>query len=49
MCFLDFRNDPDSDRFKDLPDGLKKQWAKVDLGQTYADRELDATFRKVRT
>lgn len=47
MCFLDFRSDPSSERFKDLLDADKERWQNVDLSGTYSDREIDATFRKV--
>lgn len=47
MCFLDFRHDPSSERFRDLPEGDRERWAKVDLSGSYADRDLDAAFRKV--
>lgn len=48
MCFQDFRADPSSDAFKDLPEEEKQRWLSVEPAQTYADRDLDAAFRKVR-
>ncbi|CAM9992785.1 unnamed protein product [Scytosiphon promiscuus] len=48
MSFLDFRSaDPSSERFRDLPVAAAAGWRTADLGGTYADRDIDAAFRKV--
>lgn len=47
MSFLDFRSEPSSERFRDLPAPAAEGWRTKDLGDTYADRDIDAAFRKV--
>lgn len=46
MSFLDFRADPSSERFRDLPAPAAEGWKTVALEDTYADREVDGAFRK---
>ena len=46
MSFLDFRADPSSEQFRDLPAPAAEGWRTVDLGDTYADRGIDGAFRK---
>ncbi|CAM9506751.1 unnamed protein product [Ectocarpus fasciculatus] len=46
MSFLDFRSDPSAEGFRDLPAAAAEGWRTVELGGTYADREIDAAFRK---
>lgn len=46
MAFLDFRADPSSEQFGDLPAPAAEGWKTVELGDTYADRGIDAAFRK---
>ncbi|CAB1102703.1 unnamed protein product [Ectocarpus sp. CCAP 1310/34] len=46
MSFLDFRSDPSAEGFRDLPAAAAEGWRTVELGGTYADREIEAAFRK---
>ena len=55
MSFIDYRADPSSGRFKDSQaaeggdsgSAGRERWVTVKLEETYADRELDAAFRRV--
>ncbi|CAM9604663.1 unnamed protein product [Pylaiella littoralis] len=46
MSFLDFRSDPSSERFRDLPAPAAEAWRTKELEDTYADRDIDAAFRR---